>query len=106
MGRQSSSVEFASWISAERRWAMTGTPTKHGVSGMNRVLPLLRFLQHEYFNQRREGEAHWKQNVAKLWKIGDLTSFFRLRALLCVLMKRHTKLDIAELPPPLLTRPS
>jgi len=104
MGRtqQNSSVQFASWISAERRWCMTGTPTKlNGASAINEVLSLMRFLQHDFFTSRCEGDTHWKKYVVKLWKEGNLSGFHRLRSLLRVLMKRHTKLDIVELPAPL-----
>ena len=101
MGRsqQNSSVKFASWISAERRWAMTGTPTKHGTGAIGQIFALLSFLQHDFFTQRCDGESHWRNSIARPWKLGDLSGFFRLRSLLSVLMKRHTKADIVELPP-------
>jgi len=95
------SVRFASWISAERRWGMTGTPTKHGATAINEVLALTRYLQHDFFTARCEGDSHWKKSVAKLWKDQNLAGFFRLRSLLSLLLKRHTKLDIKELPQPL-----
>ncbi|KAL7558179.1 hypothetical protein ACA910_016232 [Epithemia clementina (nom. ined.)] len=106
MGRtqQNSSVKFASWISAERRWAMTGTPTKHGSGSIAQVLALFGFLQHDFFTARCEGDSHWKNCIAKPWKCGDLSGYFRLRSLLGVLMKRHTKADIVELPPPPLSK--
>lgn len=101
-GRDSSAISFASWIFAERRWAMTGTPTRQTASqsGLSNLLNLFRFLQHDFFSRRREGEVAWQTLIAKSWKSGLLSSFYRLRSLLALLMVRHTKLDIEELPLP------
>jgi hypothetical protein len=127
MGRAAlgSSIQFASWISSERRWAMTGTPTKEGPYALSQVRNLMRFLQHDFFTPRGDGEMVWTKYIARLWKegkeagnrrhlangdtnfddtvlsSGGLAAFFRLRALLGLLMKRHTKEDIVELSPPI-----
>jgi SNF2 family DNA or RNA helicase len=101
-GKTSSAILFASWIYAERRWAMTGTPTRQtvGDSGISNVSFLMRYLQHDFFSSRRDGDKVWKNLIAKGWKEGFLASFFRLRSLLAFLVVRHTKLDIEELPLP------
>jgi SNF2 family DNA or RNA helicase len=101
-GRDNSAICFASWIYAERRWAMTGTPTRQTVSqsGLSNVLHLLRYLQHDFFSRRRDGEVVWQNLIAKGWNSGFLASFHRTYSLLNFLMVRHTKLDIEELPPP------
>ena len=102
-GKGSSAIRFASWISAQRRWGMTGTPTKQTVSqnGLNNMLGLMGFLQHDFFTARSGGDKVWKTHIAKSWTDGNLASFYRLRSLLFLLMIRHTKLDIKELPPPI-----
>lgn len=96
-----SSITFASWIKAYRRWAMTGTPTKQNAAQLGQVRGLIRFLQHEFFSSRLNGDVLWKSHIAKGWKDGGMASFFRLNNLLRFLMRRHTKLSIEELPPPL-----
>lgn len=101
-GKGNSAIRFASWISAQRRWAMTGTPTKQTASqnGLNNMHGLLCFLQHDFFSARSGGDQVWKRHIAKSWTDGNLAAFFRLRSLLSLLMIRHTKLDIKELCPP------
>lgn len=117
------SIQFASWISSERRWAMTGTPTKEGTTSLTQLKNLCAYLQHEFFTARRDGEIVWRRYIAQPWKAGKslerekesansptstdlgvltggLAAFFRLRALLKLLMKRHSKEDIVELAPP------
>lgn len=99
-GSLSSTIQFASWVAAERRWAMTGTPTKQAATAMNQLRGLMTFLGHEFFTARLEGERSWRDNISRPWRSGSLAPFFRLQSLLGLLMKRHTKLDIAELEPP------
>lgn len=93
-------IKFASWISAERRWAMTGTPTRQNATQIGQLKGLMSFLQHDFFTPRRSGDQVWRNYIARVWREGRIASFFRLKSLLQLLMKRHTKLDIAELPPP------
>jgi len=95
-----STIQFASWINAEYRWAMTGTPTKQSAVKISQLRGLMRFLQHDFFTSRLDGDVFWKRSVARSWSEGHVVAFFRLRSLLGHLMKRHTKLDIAELPLP------
>ena len=101
-GSNNSAILFASWIMAERRWAMTGTPTPQTVSqsGLTNLLGLMRFLQHDFFSARLEGDRIWQGSIVRCWNNGNLSGFFRLHALMSLLMVRHTKLDIEELPPP------
>ena len=98
--RISSGIQFASWISSERRWAMTGTPTKRD-GHIGQLKALFSFLRHDFFTKRSEGDMFWKQAVSQYWKKGSIVSFFRLRSLLQLVMKRHTKLDIEEIPSPI-----
>ena len=105
---------------------VTGTPTKEGSTALSQVRNLMRFLQHDFFTPRCNGEAIWSRYISRPWKdgkagekeildengivatargyshiVGGLAAFFRLRALLKLLMKRHTKNDIVELAPPI-----
>jgi len=59
-GSPTNAIEFASWITADRRWAMTGTPTPQTVakSGLGNLFGLLKFLKHDYFCT-----AHWGEEV-------------------------------------------
>ena len=100
-GKQNNAILFASWIAATRRWSMTGTPTPQtsGRSGMSNLLCLMGFLKHEFFTARLDGDRVWAL-LSRTWNSGSLASFFRVRSLLAILMMRHTKLDITELPPP------
>ncbi|CAB9503894.1 F-box protein At3g54460 [Seminavis robusta] len=104
-GKGNSAISFASWISAQRRWAMTGTPTQQTISknGLNNLNGLMTFLQHDFFTRRKEGDKVWKRLIAKSFKDGHLAAFYRLKSLLTLLMIRHTKLDIEELPQPVYT---
>lgn len=95
-----STIQFAAWVNSQRRWAMTGTPTKQNAVQIAQLRGLMRYLQHDFFTSRLDGDTVWKRSIVKSWRDGDLVSFFRLRSLLGFLMKRHTKLDIAELAPP------
>ena len=97
--RTSSTIISASWIQARVRWAMTGTPTKQSTK-LGELRGLMRYLQHDFFGSRLSGEHVWKTNILRAWNRGSISSFFRLQGLLSLLMKRHTKLDIRELPPP------
>jgi SNF2 family DNA or RNA helicase len=101
-GSSNSAILFASWISAQRRWAMTGTPTPQTASssGLSNLKGLMRFLQHDFFSLRLEGDTIWQGSIVRSWNSGNLAAFFRLHSLLSLLMVRHTKLDIDELPPP------
>jgi SNF2 family DNA or RNA helicase len=100
-GKLNNGILFASWISASRRWSMTGTPTPQTTSrsGMSNLLALMGYLKHEFFTPRLDGDRMW-QLLSRSWNNGSLASFFQVRSLLAILMMRHTKLDIAELPPP------
>lgn len=102
-GKGGSAIRFASWITAQRRWAMTGTPTQQTASqnGLSNMHGLMQFLQHDFFTPRKDGDKVWKRQIARNWKDGHLASFFRLKALLSLIMIRHTKLDIEELSLPI-----
>lgn len=97
---RNATIQFASWINAKCRWALTGTPTKQNSPKISQFRGLMNFLQHNFFTARLNGDTFWRRNLVNCWRDGHLVSFFRLRSLLGFLMKRHTKFDIAELPPP------
>jgi len=101
-GSSSSAILFASWIMAQRRWAMTGTPTPQTASssGLTNLRGLMRFLQHDFFSLRLDGDKVWQGSIVRCWNHASLAAFFRLHSLMALLMVRHTKLDILELPPP------
>ena len=105
-GKQNSAIIFASWISAQRRWVMTGTPTPQTVaqSSLSNMNALLHFLQHDFFGSRFNGDQVWRNAIVRSWNDGCIASFFRLRNLIAMFMIRHTKLDIAELPLPRFTK--
>lgn len=98
----SNSIQFAGWISARSRWACTGTPTPQTAnrSALPAVLGLLHFLQHEYFSPLND---NFQTLIGRPFASNDPTAFFKLRALLVLLMVRHTKLEIAEIPKPTFT---
>jgi SNF2-related domain len=102
--KTNSTIQFAAWVRSHRRWAMTGTPTKHNSAQLGQLRGLLRFLQHDFFSARLGGDVVWKKHIAKCWRDGDISSFFRIRSLLCFLMRRHTKFHIVELPSPTYTK--
>jgi SNF2 family DNA or RNA helicase len=62
-GRPTNVIDFASWISAERRWAMTGTPTPQTIDkvGLSNLFGLVKFLKHDYFVVK-----HWGDKVCKI----------------------------------------
>ena len=102
--KTNSTIQFASWVNAKNRWAMTGTPTKQSSAEIHQLKGLMTFLQHGFFTSRGNGDVFWKRNIGKAWAEGHLVSFFRLRSLLQYFMTRHTKMDIAELPSPSFTK--
>jgi SNF2-related domain len=95
MSDMGSTIQCASWVSSERRWVMTGTPTKHGPEQLTQLRRLLTFLGHGFF-----AKEQWNDLLAKPWSGAHMSSFFRLRSLLGLLLKRHAKLDIPEIPLP------
>jgi SNF2 family DNA or RNA helicase len=101
-GKDNSAISFASWIHAERRWAMTGTPTRQTLSqtGLSSILNLLQYLQHSFFERKKDGDTVWQTLITRGWNRGHLSSFYRVQNLLSLLMVRHTKMDIEELPLP------
>jgi SNF2 family DNA or RNA helicase len=102
--KNNSTIQFASWVKARRRWVMTGTPTKHNAAQLGQMRGLMRFLQHDFFTSRLDGDTFWKTRIVKGWKDGEMASFFRLHYLLRFLMRRHTKMNIIEIPPPIFSK--
>jgi SNF2 family DNA or RNA helicase len=102
--RNNNGTQFTSWISSERRWAMTGTPTKRKSNELTQLQNLFSFLRHDFFTGKSGGDKFWNYHISKGWKDGRLSSFFRLRSLASFLMKRQTKLDMTQLAPPIYRR--
>lgn len=57
-GTTSNLILFASWITSQRRWAMTGTPTPQTSSnnGLGNILGLMKFLKHDYLCTNQGGQ--------------------------------------------------
>ena len=56
-GSPTNSIEFCSWITADYRWAMTGTPTPQKKKcGADNLFGLMKFLKHDYFLTPHFGE--------------------------------------------------
>jgi SNF2 family DNA or RNA helicase len=102
-GMDNCSISFASWIHAERRWAMTGTPTRQTItqSGLSNVLNLMQYLNHDFFSRCHGGDVVWKQLIVRGWNRGHMSSFYSVLSLFSLLMIRHTKSDLEEVPPPI-----
>jgi SNF2 family DNA or RNA helicase len=104
-GSPTNSIDVAGWITAERRFAMTGTPTPQTVSntGLGNLFGLMKFLKHDYFCAPHYGEERYKL-LDRGFKYGDVATFFKIRQLLNLFMVRHTKKDIEQLHKPIFTR--
>ena len=105
-GKESRAINFALWISAQRRWVITGAPTPPTVaqSSLSNMSTMIHFLQHDFFGSRLNGDRFWHNEIVQSWNDGHIVSFFRLRNLIAMIMIRHTKLDIAELSLPRFTK--
>jgi hypothetical protein len=104
MGKNpNNTIQFCSWITAQRRWGMAGTPTQQiaNQTGLRNLFFLCQFLDHTYFLRTLGREKHWNSLINNGWKDDSLASFYRLKHLLSYLMVRHTKLDLVEIPPPI-----
>ena len=81
MGKNTNNlIQFASWLTAQRRWAMTGTPTQQIATqnGLKNLYFLANFLNHQFFDRRLGREKVWNSLIGQGWKYGHLSSFFRL----------------------------
>lgn len=85
---------------------MTGTPTQQiaAQTGLRNLYFLTNFLKHDFFNRQLGREKCWNNLISSGWQAGNLASFFRLKHLVSYLMVRHTKSDLAEIPPPVFSR--
>lgn len=85
---------------------MTGTPTQQIATqtGLRNLYFLTNFLKHDFFNRQLGREKCWNNLISSGWQAGNLASFFRLKHLVSYLMVRHTKSDLAEIPPPVFSR--
>ncbi len=104
MGKNpNNTIQFCSWITAQRRWGMTGTPTNQIASqtGLRNLFFLQNFVKHTFFSRELGKEKLWNSLINNGWKNDHLASFYRLKHLLSYLMVRHTKSDLVELPPPI-----
>ncbi len=56
-GSPTNAIQFASWITADYRWAMTGTPTPSKKKcGADNIFGLMKYLKHDYFLTPHFGE--------------------------------------------------
>lgn len=57
-GQSTNAIDFASWVPADRRWLMTGTPTPQTLrnTGIGNLFGLFRFLQHDFLCTSKWGE--------------------------------------------------
>ena len=129
MGKNTNNlIQFASWLTVERvssvklhvvfrlhetprthsyqTWAMTGTPTQQITTqtGLRNLYFLNNFVKHDFFNRQLGREKWWIELISSGWQVGNLASFYRLKHLVSYLMVRHTKSDLAEIPPPVFSR--
>eukprot|EP00804_Cyclotella_cryptica_P023714 CCRYP_017271-RB/>CCRYP_017271-RB protein AED:0.03 eAED:0.03 QI:232/1/1/1/0.75/0.77/9/691/1469 len=104
MGKSTNNlIQFASWLTVERTWAMTGTPTQQIATqtGLRNLYFLTNFVKHDFFDRQLGREKCWNDLISSGWIAGSLASFFRLKQLVSYLMVRHTKADLVEIPPPI-----
>ncbi|EJK74515.1 hypothetical protein THAOC_03799 [Thalassiosira oceanica] len=112
MGKHANNMcQFAAWIKADRRWAMTGTPTQqvarqHGTAVLKSLFNLTNFVNHDFFSKRLGREQDWNALISQGWRENKLVSFYRLKHLLSFLMIRHTKGDLEDIIPPPTTEKS
>jgi len=104
MGKNpNNTIQFCSWITAQRRWGMTGTPTQQIAqqTGLRNLFFLQNFVKHNFFARELGKEKLWNSLINNGWKDECLASFYRLKHLLSYLMVRHTKNNLVEIPPPI-----
>eukprot|EP00516_Mucochytrium_quahogii_P006075 CAMPEP_0203753102 /NCGR_PEP_ID=MMETSP0098-20131031/6920_1 /ASSEMBLY_ACC=CAM_ASM_000208 /TAXON_ID=96639 /ORGANISM=" , Strain NY0313808BC1" /LENGTH=1259 /DNA_ID=CAMNT_0050643553 /DNA_START=163 /DNA_END=3942 /DNA_ORIENTATION=+ len=91
---------FLNNLVAERRWVMTGTPAKETSlrAGLRSILGLVRFLKVAPYGLPR-GSIQWNALVSSPLEKRHPVGVPQLVALLVRTMIRHTKIDVAELPP-------
>mmetsp|Transcript_19166 Transcript_19166/g.39273 ORF Transcript_19166/g.39273 Transcript_19166/m.39273 type:complete len:1020 (+) Transcript_19166:46-3105(+) len=84
MGKKTNNaIVFGSWITAQRRWVMTGTPTPQVANksdALKNVFYLLSFLKHDF--HKRGQDKSWNELISKGWSGGNMSSFYRLKNLL------------------------
>jgi len=102
LGQSSKSLygNFLIELVAVRRWVMTGTPAKETSlqEGLSSLLGLLRFLRFDPFGTKG-GSLLWQCCVARPLEQRIPLGVPQVVALLSGVMMRHTKIDVAELPP-------
>ena len=104
MGKNTNNlIQFASWLTTERTWAMTGTPTQQIAThnSLKNLYYLTNFLKHGFFNRQLGREQCWNDLISSVWNNGNIAGFMRLTNLLSYLMVRHTKADLVEIPLPI-----
>ncbi|GBG26586.1 DNA repair protein RAD5 [Hondaea fermentalgiana] len=91
---------FLGRVKAQRRWVMTGTPAKETSlgDGLRTILGTLRFLKVSPYG-RAGGANEWSSLIARAMERRMGVGVAQLVAVLSDIMMRHTKVDVAELPP-------
>lgn len=99
------STAFISFIAAERRWVMSGTPTTGSQTklALHQLHKLLCFLRHPSYGVGEWGMKRWRSEIADPFMAKDEGSFERLCDLLKGVIVRHNKEDL-KLFEPIMTR--
>lgn len=101
----SPSTAFISFIAAERRWVMSGTPTTGSQTklALLQLHKLLCFLRHPVYGVGERGARLWRSQVAEPFMAKEAGSFEQLGSLLKQILVRHNKEDL-RLFEPIMTR--
>lgn len=91
---------FLTRLTAQRRWVMTGTPAKETslMDGLRTILGVMRFLRLPPYGLAGGGTV-WSAIVARALERRIGVGVAQFVAVLSDVMMRHTKIDVAELPP-------
>eukprot|EP00587_Corethron_hystrix_P003674 CAMPEP_0113314804 /NCGR_PEP_ID=MMETSP0010_2-20120614/10717_1 /TAXON_ID=216773 ORGANISM="Corethron hystrix, Strain 308" /NCGR_SAMPLE_ID=MMETSP0010_2 /ASSEMBLY_ACC=CAM_ASM_000155 /LENGTH=505 /DNA_ID=CAMNT_0000171161 /DNA_START=179 /DNA_END=1697 /DNA_ORIENTATION=- /assembly_acc=CAM_ASM_000155 len=93
-GPLGSAIQFAGWITAQRRWIVTGTPTPQTAcdTGLSNIFQLLQFLkQNGSDGNVMQKDAIRISNLKKSWREGSYGAFFQMKSMLNLYMLRHSK---------------
>lgn len=89
----SPATEFINQLATERRWILSGTPTKGTCTktALNQILLLMKFLRHPEFGNGEVGVNNWNNKIMKPFLQQDQRGWNLLTTTLKSIMIRHTK---------------